>query len=293
MPTKYQIQNMLESMNTKELRQVAKHFGVYVTKQSGGYKSKNEIVYDLVGGMTRFRRRMPEVSRRMPWFNRRVTPIDSTVPAPTMKNSLFLINKPLGTAEVLEGRYDLADKHNGDLYLCRPDQLFRIVAQKYKLTPEKFGKYDLYSWFLNTESIKIGNYINVKVFGDQPMPLSWQQQPTIEAKKKDGLKLYLFKKIALVCNKMHNLNFLDESNVVVEIKFYISTIIGQISHISPFFDNWYATDRTLQEEISNCNNTLFTNHLNRILQHNYLTRCQMDYEHGFKTQQQQGIQNTR
>ena len=50
MPTKQQIQHMLESMNVKDLRRLSKYFEISVTKQIGGYKNKNELVGDLVGG---------------------------------------------------------------------------------------------------------------------------------------------------------------------------------------------------------------------------------------------------
>jgi hypothetical protein len=44
MPTKKQIQHMLESMNVKDLRGLSKYFGIPVTKQAGGYKNKNDLV---------------------------------------------------------------------------------------------------------------------------------------------------------------------------------------------------------------------------------------------------------
>ena len=51
MPTRQQIQNMLFTMNVRDLREISKQFNVPVTKQSGGYKNKERMVYDLVGGV--------------------------------------------------------------------------------------------------------------------------------------------------------------------------------------------------------------------------------------------------
>ena len=50
MPNKKQIQNMLFTMNVRELREISKYFGVPVPKQSGGYLNKNRLVDGLVGG---------------------------------------------------------------------------------------------------------------------------------------------------------------------------------------------------------------------------------------------------
>ena len=62
MPTKKQIQNMLEQMNVTDLRILSKYFDVPVTKQLGGYRNRNDLVKDLVGGtfdlLRRARRRM-------------------------------------------------------------------------------------------------------------------------------------------------------------------------------------------------------------------------------------------
>ena len=51
MSTQQQIQAMLENMNTKDIRILAKYFDHTITKQSGGYKTKHKLIYNLVGGM--------------------------------------------------------------------------------------------------------------------------------------------------------------------------------------------------------------------------------------------------
>ena len=43
---------MLESMHVRDLRKLSKYYGFTITKQIGGYKSKNDLVYDLIGGAT-------------------------------------------------------------------------------------------------------------------------------------------------------------------------------------------------------------------------------------------------
>ena len=50
MPTQKQIQVMLEKMTVKDLRILSTYFGYTITKQSGGYKPKYQLVYNLVGG---------------------------------------------------------------------------------------------------------------------------------------------------------------------------------------------------------------------------------------------------
>ena len=61
MPNREEIQNMLYTMNVKELREISTYFGLPVTKQNGGYYNKDFLIDSLIGGanqMLNLRQRM-------------------------------------------------------------------------------------------------------------------------------------------------------------------------------------------------------------------------------------------